>query len=110
MCDPGELLFSDDFEPGTVSDRWGIRAYFTVENGILQRTNHKPQETARTFLKDAAFHNVIFRFDFRFDGAAEIRLMTGGGGGYNTITKILPQHFQVLAGTFFLFLLTFGPA
>ncbi len=95
MCSPGEVVFSETFTPGTVSERWGIRAYYKIDDGILKRTGHEPQETARTFLKDAAFHNVIFRFDFRFEGASEIRLMTGGGGGYNTVTQISPGHFQV---------------
>jgi hypothetical protein len=95
MCSPGKVIFSETFTPGTVSERWGIRAYYKIDNGILKRTEHEPQETARTFLKDAAFHNVIFRFDFRFEGASEIRLMTGGGGGYNTVAQIFPTHFQV---------------
>ena len=95
MCSPGKTIFSETFTQGSVSERWGIRAYYKIDDGILRRTTHEPQATARTFLKDAAFHNVIFRFDFRFDGASEIRLMTGGGGGYNTITQISPGHFQV---------------
>ena len=95
MCSPGKVIFSETFTPGTVSERWGIRAYYKIDDGVLKRTGHEPEETARTFLKDAAFHNVIFRFDFRFDGASEIRLMTGGGGGYNTVTQISPGHFQV---------------
>ena len=95
MCSPGKMVFSDDFAPGTVSERWGIRAHYEIADGILRRSRHEPKETARIFLKDAAFHNVIFRFDFRFEGASEIRLMTGGGGGYNTVTQISPGHFQV---------------
>ena len=95
MCSPGKVIFSEAFTPGTVSDRWGIHAHYKIDDGILTRTDHEPEKTARTFLKDSAFHNVIFRFDFRFDGASEIRLMTGGGGGYNTVTQISPKHFQV---------------
>ena len=95
MCSPDKVIFSEAFTAGTISDRWGIRAHYKIDDGILSRTGHEPEKTARTFLKDAAFHNVIFRFDFRFDGASEIRLMTGGGGGYNTVTQISPRHFQV---------------
>jgi len=95
MCSPGQVIFGETFTPGSVSKRWGIRAHYQINEGILQRTNYEAEETARVFLKDAAFHNVIFRFDFRFDGAAQIRLMTGGGGGYNTVTQIFPTHFQV---------------
>ena len=95
MCSPGKVVFSESFTPGNVSERWGIRASYEIDEGILKRTEHEPQDTARTFLKEAAFHDVIFRFDFRFEGASEIRLMTGGGGGYNTVTQISPGHFQV---------------
>jgi len=95
LCSPGKVIFSESFTPGAVIDRWGIRAHYKIDDGILTRTGHEPEKTARTFLKEAAFHNVIFRFDFRFDGASEIRLMTGGGGGYNTVTQISPRHFQV---------------
>ena len=95
MCKPGTHVFSETFTQGSVSDRWGIRAHYEIEGGMLKRTRHEPEATARTFLKGAAFHNVIIRFDFRFDGASEIRLMTGGGGGYNTVTQISPRHFQV---------------
>jgi len=95
MCSPDKVIFSEAFTAGTISDRWGIRAHYKIDDGILSRTGHEPEKTARTFLKDAAFHNVIFRFDFRFDGASEIRLMTGGGGGYNTVTQISPRHFQI---------------
>jgi len=95
MCSPGEVVFSETFAPATVSERWGIRAHYKIDDGILTRTGHEPRETARVFLKEAAFHNVIFRFDFRFEGASEIRLMTGGGGGYNTVTQVSPGHFQV---------------
>jgi hypothetical protein len=94
MCTPGNVIFSEDFTAGTVSDRWGIRAYYIVEDGVLRRTTYQPTDTARTFLKDANYHNVIIRFDFKFDGASEIRLMTGGGGGYNTVIQLSPKHFQ----------------
>ncbi len=95
MCSPGKMVFSEDFAPGTVSERWGIRAHYEIADGILRRSRHEPQEPARIFLKDAAFHNVIFRFDFRFEGASEIRLMPGGGGGYNTVIQVSPDYFQV---------------
>ncbi|MBQ96624.1 MAG: hypothetical protein CMP30_01350 [Roseibacillus sp.] len=95
MCSPGEVLFSETFTPGTISERWGIRGYYKIDEGVLKRTGHQPQETARAFLKEAAFHNVILRFDFRFEGASELRLMTGGGGGYNAVTQISQSHFQV---------------
>lgn len=91
--EPGEQLLADDFEP--INERWFFREQFVVEDGVLRRTEFDPDEPKRVFLKDAAFHNVIVRFDFRFEGASAIRLMTGHGGGYNTVTQIFPTHFQI---------------
>ena len=95
MCSPGKLVLSDDFESDSVAEKWGFRASYNVEKGSLNRTNYVASESARAFLKDALYRDAIIRFDFRFDGASEIRLMTGGGGGYNTVTQIFPDHFQV---------------
>ncbi|MCP4099265.1 MAG: DUF1080 domain-containing protein [Planctomycetaceae bacterium] len=95
MSMPTEVLSADDFENDTVADRWGFRAFYTVKNGALTRTSHKAREVSRSFLKDVVFRDAIIQFDFRFEGAAEIRLMTGGGGGYNTVTQIFPNYFQV---------------
>ena len=49
MCSPGEVVFSETFTPGTVSERWGIRAHYEIADGILRRSLHEPQETARIF-------------------------------------------------------------
>ena len=35
MCEPGKLLFSESFDSETFSDRWGIRAFFIVNDGVL---------------------------------------------------------------------------
>jgi len=95
MSMPTEILSSDDFENNTVAERWGFRAFYSVGNGALTRTPFKAGEAARSFLKDVVYRDAIIQFDFRFEGAAEIRLMTGGGGGYNTVTQIFPNYFQV---------------
>lgn len=34
MCIPGELIFSEDFNPETVSDRWGFKADFALRDGL----------------------------------------------------------------------------
>ena len=95
MCAPTEIVCSDDFESDSVADRWGFRAFFEVEDGILKRTSYEATESARAFLKDVVYRDVIIKFDVRFDGATDIRLVTGGGGGYNTVTQLLPKYFQV---------------
>jgi hypothetical protein len=96
MCTPGELIFSEDFDPATVSDRWGFKADFALRNGALLRTDVDPTETKRVFLKDPSFHNTIIQFDFKLSGqTTDLRLVTGSGGHYNSVTQIRPDHFQV---------------
>jgi len=96
MCTSGELVFSEDFDPETVSDRWGFKADFALRDGALLRTNVNPAEGKRVFLKDPSFHNTIIQFDFKLIGkTTELRLVTGSGGGYNSVTQIHPNHFQV---------------
>ena len=96
MCSPGELLFSENFEPDTISARWGFKDTFVLRNGALQRTAVNPKESKRVFLKDTSFHNTIIQFDFRFSGeTTDLRLVTGSGGGYNSVTQISPDHMQV---------------
>jgi hypothetical protein len=95
MCKPTEIVCLDDFESDSVAERWGFRAFYEVEGGILKRTSYEETESARAFLKDVVYRDVIIKFDVRFDGATDIRLMTGGGGGYNTVTQLFPKYFQV---------------
>ncbi len=96
MCTPGDLIFAEDFEPETVSDRWGFKADFALRDGALLRTNVNPAEGKRVFLKDPSFHNTIIQFDFKIAGkTTELRLVTGSGGGYNSVTQVHPNHFQV---------------
>ena len=96
MCTPGELLFSEDFDPETVSERWGFKADFALRDGALLRTIVDPTESKRVFLKDPSFHNTIIRFDFKLSGqTTDLRLVTGSGGHYNSVTQIHRGHFQV---------------
>jgi len=96
MCTPGELLFSEDFVPETVSERWGFKADFALRDGTLLRSNVNPTESKRVFLKDPSFHNTIIQFDFKLTGkTTDLRLVTGSGGGYNSITRIYREHFQL---------------
>jgi len=96
MCIPGELLFTENFDPATVSDRWGFKANFALRDGSLLRTNVNPAESQRVFLKDVSFHNAIIQFDFKLAGqTTELRLVTGSGGHYNSVTEIHSSHFQI---------------
>ena len=63
MNNPGELIFSEDFDPESVSNRWGFKANFALRDGALLRTEVDSTETKRVFLKDPSFHNTIIQFD-----------------------------------------------
>ncbi len=96
MCVPSALVFQEDFAPDSVSDRWGFKSEFALRDGGLLRTNVQPKESKRVFLKDTSFGNAIIQFDFRFAGkTTDLRLVTGSGGHYNSVTKISPDYFQV---------------
>lgn len=96
MCTPGELLFAEDFDPETVSPRWWFKAEFALRDGALLRTTVDPAESKRVFLKDPSFHNTIVQFDFKLSGqTTDLRLVTGSGGGYNSVTQIYREHFQL---------------
>ncbi len=96
MCIPGELIFMEDFDPVGVSERWGFKAEFALRDRALLRTDVDPTETKRVFLKDASFHNTIIQFDFKLSGTTtDLRLVTGSGGHYNSITQIRPDHFEI---------------
>ena len=96
MCTPGELIFSDDFDPATVSDRWFFKAAFALRDSALVRTNVEPTDTKRVFLKEPSFHNTVIQFDFKLAGqTTDLRLVTGSGGHYNSVTQIHTGHFQI---------------
>lgn len=96
MCMPGELIFSEGFDPETVNERWGFKADFALRDGALLRTDVEPTESKRVFLKDPSFHNTIIQFDFKLSGeTTDLRLVTGSGGGYNSVTQIHTGHFQI---------------
>lgn len=96
MCNRGEALFSENFDPTTVSERWHFKGEFALRDGALVRTEINGEENQRVFLKDPKFHNTIIQFDFKFAGdTTNLRLVMGSGGHYNSVVEIQRGHFQV---------------
>ncbi len=96
MCEPGDLLFSDDFDPDSVSARWFYKGEFALRGDALVRTKVDPDESHRVFLKDPEFHNTIVQFDFKYEGLTnDLRLVTGSGGHYNSVVQCRRDRFQV---------------
>lgn len=94
LVSPRSLYFGDHFSKGQVSARWHFQKEWTVGDGILRRTEF-PGENRRIFIKDPVFKDSMIRFDFRFDGARDLRLVTGSSGHYNAVIHIRPDHFFI---------------
>lgn len=94
LTESRQLYFADHFSPGQVSERWHFTGDWSAENGVLQRSE-SAQNNGRIFLKNAEYKDVVVRFDFQFQNATELRLVTGGGGHYNAGIHILRDHFYI---------------
>jgi arylsulfatase A len=94
LVSPRSLYFGDHFSEGQVSSRWFFQKEWAVENGILRRNEHVG-ENKRLFVKDPIYRDCMVRFDFRFEGASDLRLVTGSSGHYNAVIHIRPDHFFI---------------
>lgn len=94
LTEPRQLAFADHFSPGQVSSRWHFTKDWSAENGVLQRSD-SGSGTTRLFLKEAAYRDVMIRFDFQMQKSKDLRLVTGGNGHYNAVVHIRPDHFYV---------------
>lgn len=94
LTESRNLYFADHFSPGQVSNRWFFTGDWSAENGVLQR-RETAKDNGRIFLRNPEYKDVIIRFDFQFQNASELRLVTGGGGFYNAGIHILRDHFYI---------------
>jgi arylsulfatase A len=94
LASPRNLHFGEHFSEGQVSDKWFFQKEWEVENGVLRR-NQFAGQNKRLFYKEPDFKDAFIRFEFRFDGAGDIRLVTGASGNYNTVIHIRHGHFFV---------------
>ncbi|MCH2127453.1 MAG: sulfatase-like hydrolase/transferase [Pirellulaceae bacterium] len=93
LCIPLEQVFEERFAP-PVSERWFFRKHWMVQDEVLQLTD-APGNNQRIFLRQTRFRNAILEIDFAFQGAQEIRVMTGTPGKYNAVVIITPSGLQV---------------
>ena len=94
LVSPRKLYFGDHFSDGLVSERWHFSKEWKVEGGALHRNDH-PGENQRIFFKDPKIKDAMIRFDFRFDGANDIRLVMGANGHYNSVIHIRRDQFFI---------------
>ena len=86
------LYFAEHFHAGQLSERLWYNSDWTVEDGELRRLPGGAGNT-RIFLREADYQDVLIRFDFKLKESRDIRLMTGGAGGYHAVLHIRPDHF-----------------
>jgi arylsulfatase A len=94
LASPRNLHFGEHFSEGQVSDNWFFQKEWQVEDGILKR-NQFAGQNKRLFYKEPNFKDAFIRFEFRFDEAGDIRLVTGASGHYNTVVHIRRDHFFI---------------
>ena len=88
------LLFGEHFSEGQVSKNWFFEKEWQVEGGVLLR-NQMGGTNKRIFYKDPNFQDALIRFDFQFNGATDIRLITGSNGSYKTELHIQKDNFLI---------------
>lgn len=94
LAEPRKLQFGDHFSPGQVSSRWAFSKSWSAENGTLQRSG-TGEKTTRMFLKDAQYRDVVIRFDFQFQQARDLRLVTGEDGHKSAVLHLRRDHFSI---------------
>jgi arylsulfatase A-like enzyme len=88
------LLFGEHFSEGQVSENWVFQKEWKVESGVLTR-NQVGGTNKRIFYKDPNFQDALIRFDFQFNGATDIRLITSSNGSYKTELHIQKDIFYI---------------
>lgn len=92
LTEPRGVHFAERFDPDQLSDRLWYNADWRAEGGVLKRIQRGTDNT-RIFLRDARYRDAVIHFDFCLGNAKDVRLMTGSGGGYNTVLHLRPDHF-----------------
>jgi arylsulfatase A-like enzyme len=94
LTEAKQLYFADHFSSGRASQRWWFSSEWSAEDGNLIRGSGG-DGTTRIFLREAQFRDAVIRFDFQLQKSQDVRLVTGGGGNYNAVIHIRPDHFFV---------------
>lgn len=94
LTEPHRLQFADHFSSGRASPRWWFNEDWSAEGDILKRGAHG-KGTTRIFLRKTTLTDAVVRFDFQLQQSQDLRLVTGGGGHYNAVIHIRPDHFYI---------------
>ena len=94
LARPADAVIQESFTPGGISDRWFFTEWWAARDGVLLR-NELAGENKRLFWKKPTYKDAVIQLDFSFQGASEIRLMSGTPGKYNFVVRLRRDHFRV---------------
>jgi hypothetical protein len=96
MCKRGKLLFSDDFSEGPVAKNWKVaKGQWEIADGALKGVELKADNHAAAVRHAMDFHDAIFQFSFKLDGARMTSFMLNKKGGHVCRVMINPSGFVV---------------
>jgi hypothetical protein len=76
-------LFSDDFSEGPVSKNWRVaKGQWEITDGTLKGVELKADNHAAAVRHAMNFHDAIFQFSFKLDGARMTAFMLNTKGGH----------------------------
>jgi hypothetical protein len=82
MSKRGSLLFSDDFSSGPVSKNWRvIHGQWDIVDGMLKGVENKAENHYGAVRHTMNFHDAVFQFSFKLDGAKSVASMLNREGG-----------------------------
>lgn len=83
LSDRGKLLFSDDFNGSSLASPWnGAKGQWEVANGALKGSEIPTDKHAAVRRHPLQYHDAIFEFSFRFDGAKAVHLSLNNKDGH----------------------------
>jgi hypothetical protein len=88
----GKLLFQDDFSAAALAPGWaGQPGTWEIVDGAV-RISERPQDKHAAVRRHAlAYHDAIFEFDFRLDGARAIHLSINNKNGHVCRLIVTPK-------------------
>lgn len=83
LSDRGKLLFSDDFNGAALGAGWaGKPGLWEVANGVANGSERAEDKHAAVRRHPLEYHDAIFEFAFRFDGAKLVHLSLNNKDGH----------------------------
>ena len=83
LSERGKLLFSDDFNGSALAAGWGGKpGNWEIANGAAKASERAEDKHAAVRRHPLAYHDAIFEFSFRLDGARMLALSINNKDGH----------------------------